>query len=170
MRISRYFTDLMATYVAEIDDLKTDSGGSDVLNARLKDKRSQFAGLMPMMQTNPEMLAVIFHKAIAVKDTKTILSYLSKEPNAFPEWSTISKSVQFQPWAAAFVEQLEATTDGKEFLLTTVMLEYLLSRYEISEDNASHDSDEDSDDDEDSADLNEAGSEWMSEQGFDSHQ
>jgi hypothetical protein len=168
MRISRYFTDLMATYVAEIDDLKTDSGGSDVLDARLKDKRSQFVGLMPMMQTNPEMLAVIFHKAIAVKDTKTILSYLSKEPHEFPEWSTISKSVQFQPWATAFVDKLEATADGEEFLLTTVMLEYLLSRYEISEEQASHDSDDDSDD-EDSADLSEAGNDWMAEQGFDSH-
>jgi hypothetical protein len=170
MRISRYFTDLMATYVAEIDDLKTDSGGGDVLNARLKDKRSQFAGLMPMMQSNPEMLAVIFHKAIAVKDAKTILSYLSKEPHEFPEWSTIASCVQFQPWAAAFVDQLATTADGEEFLLTTVMLEYLLSRYEISEEQASHDNDDDMDDDDDGADLNEAGSEWMAEQGFDSHQ
>jgi len=170
MRISRYFTDLMATYVAEIDDLKTDSGGGDVLNARLKDKRSQFAGLMPMMQTNPEMLAVIFHKAITVKDSKTILSYLSKEPHEFPEWGSIANCVQFQPWAAAYVDQLATTADGEEFLLTTVMLEYLLSRYEISEEQASHDNDDNMDDDEDAADLNEAGSEWMAEQGFDSQQ
>ena len=60
MRISRYFTDLMATYVADINDLKTDSSGEDVLTDRLKDKRSQIPDLMPMIMTNPEMMAVIF--------------------------------------------------------------------------------------------------------------
>jgi hypothetical protein len=165
MRISRYFTELMATYVAEIDDLKTDSGGGDVLKARLKDRRSQIVDLMPMMETNPEMLAVAFHKSIDVKDAKTILNYLSKEPAQFPSWDSVSSSVQFESWAIAPVETLRKAHGGEQFLLTAVMLEYLFSRYEISED---HYEEDDSDDE--SEDLNEAGGQWLSDQGFDSHE
>lgn len=170
MRISRYFTDLMATYVAEIDDLKTDSGGGDVLSARLKDKRSQFLDLLPMMGTNPEMLAVIFHKSVAVKKSKTIISYLSKEPSEFPSWDSVSQSVQFEPWAAGLIENLQTAAGGEEFLLTTVMLEYLYSRYEISENESSEDESEEMDSEDESADLSEAGGQWLSDQGFDSHQ
>ena len=169
MRISRYFTELMATYVAEIDDLKTDSGGSDVLKARLKDRRSQIPDLMPMMESNPEMMAVAFHKSIVVKDAKTILSYLPKEPSAFPSWDSIAPCVQFEPWAASTVEMLKKAEGGEQFLLTTVMLEYMFSRYEVSEDHHQHEDSED-DSDNDSEDLNEAGGQWLSDQGFDSHE
>jgi hypothetical protein len=167
MRISRYFTDLMATYVAEIDDLKTDSGGSDVLKERLKDRRSQIADLMPMMESNPEMMAVAFHKSIVVKDVKAILNYLPKEPSGFPSWDLIAPCVQFEPWATATIAMLKKAEGGEQFLLTTVMLEYMFSRYEVSED---HHQAEESDDDENSEDLNEAGGEWLADQGFDSHE
>jgi hypothetical protein len=139
----------MATYVAEIDDLKTDSGGSDVLKERLKDRRSQIADLMPMMDSNPEMMAVAFHKSIVVKDAKAILSYLPKEPSGFPSWDSIAPCVQFEPWAAATIEMLKKAEGGEQFLLTTVMLEYMFSRYEVSED---HHQAEESDDDENSED------------------
>ncbi len=163
MRISRYFTDLMATYVADIEDMKTDSGGDDVLADRLKEKRSQISDLMPMMNTNPEMLAVVFHRSIKVKKAATILSYLDKEPSKFPSWESISDSVQFQPWATSLVEQLKSNADGEQFLLTAVMLEHLYALYEVSEDAAEEMETEESDD------LAESGNEWMAEQGFDSH-
>ncbi|OIQ91141.1 hypothetical protein GALL_269380 [mine drainage metagenome] len=163
MRISRYFTDLMATYVADIDDLKTDSGGDDVLADRLKEKRSQIPDLMPMINTNPEMMAVIFHRSIKVKKAATILSYLDKEPSKFPSWASIADSVQFQPWASTLVDQLKTEAGGEQFLLTTVMLEHLYALYEVSEDAAEEMEMEESDD------LAESGGEWMAEQGFDSH-
>lgn len=163
MRISRYFTDLMATYVADIEDMKTDSGGDDVLADRLKEKRSQISDLMPMMNTNPEMLAVVFHRSIKVKKAATILSYLDKEPSKFPSWESISDSVQFQPWATSLVEQLKSNADGEQFLLTVVMLEHLYALYEVSEDAAEEMETEESDD------LAESGNEWMAGQGFDSH-
>ena len=163
MRISRYFTDLMATYVADIEDMKTDSGGDDVLADRLKEKRSQIPDLMPMMNTNPEMLAVVFHRSIKVKKAATILSYLDKEPSKFPSWDSISDSVQFQPWATSLVDQLKSDADGEQFLLTAVMLEHLYGLYEVSEDAAEEMETEESDD------LAESGNEWMAEQGFDSH-
>lgn len=163
MRISRYFTDLMATYVADIDDLKTDSSGDDVLIERLKEKRSQIPDLMPMIKTNPEMMAVIFHKSIVIKKPEIIMSYLDKEPAKFPSWVAISSGVQFQPWANDLVEKLKAEAGGEQFLLTTIMLEHLYALYEVSEDAIEEMEAEESDD------LAESGGEWLSEHGFDSH-
>lgn len=163
MRISRYFTDLMATYVADIDDLKTDSGGDDVLTERLKEKRSQIPSLIPMIKTNPEMMAVIFHKSVVIKKPEIIMSYLDKEPAKFPSWEAISSCVQFQPWANDIVIKLKAETGGEQFLLTAVMLEHLYALYEMSEDAIEELEAEESDD------LAESGGEWLSEHGFDSH-
>lgn len=163
MRISRYFTDLMATYVADIEDMKTDSGGDDVLIDRLKEKRAQLPDLMPMMTTNPEMMAVIFHRSIKVKKSAAIMSYIDKEPAAFPSWDSVSASVTFEPWAASLVDKLKAEDGGEQFLLTTVMIEHLYSLYEVSEAAA------DEYESEEAEDLAESGGEWLSEQGFDSH-
>jgi hypothetical protein len=122
-----------------------------------------------MMDSNPEMMAVAFHKSIVVKDAKAILNYLPKEPSGFPSWDSIAPFVQFEPWATATIAMLKKTEGGEQFLLTTVMLEYMFSRYEVSEDH--HQSDEsDDDDDRDSEDLSEAGGEWLADQGFDSHE
>ena len=163
MRISRYFTDLMATYVADINDLKTDSGGEDVLTDRLKDKRSQIPDLMPMIMTNPEMMAVIFHRSIVIKQPKIIMAYIDKEPALFPAWDDISSSVEFQPWACGIVDQLKDEAGGEQFLLTTVMLEHLYALYEASEDAIEEMEGDESDD------LAESGGEWLTEHGFDSH-
>lgn len=163
MRISRYFTDLMATYVADINDFKTDSGGEDVLAERLKEKRSQIPDLMPMIKTNPEMMAVIFHKSVVIKKPEIIMSYLDKEPAMFPAWDDISSSAQFQPWATSIIEKLKVEAGGEHFLLTTVMLEHLYALYEVSEDAIEEMETEESDD------LAESGGEWLSEHGFDSH-
>ena len=60
-------------------------------------------------------------------------------------------------------------SNGISRRLNRVMLEYMFSRYEVSEDH--HQSDEsDDDDDRDSEDLSEAGGEWLADQGFDSHE
>jgi hypothetical protein len=153
----------MATYVADIDDLKTDSGGEDVLTDRLIEKRSQLTDLMPMIKTNPEMLAIIFHRSVIVKNPEVIMSYLDKEPAKFPSWDTISPSIQFQPWSTSLVEKLKSEVGGEHFLLTTVMLEHLYALYEVSEDAIEEMEAEESDD------LAESGGEWLSEHGFDSH-
>lgn len=168
MKISHYFADLRPIYVAEIEDLTTDSGGGDVLNARLKAKRSQISDLLPMMETNPEMLAVAFHKGMTVNNPKTIFRLLAKEPFEFPSWDSVSGSVEFEPWASDLVDMLHATEGGEQFLLTTVALEYLYSLSEASEHlPEERDSDDESDE---SDDLGEAGDQWLSDQGFDSHQ
>jgi hypothetical protein len=153
----------MATYVADIADLKTDSGGEDVLTDRLIEKRSQLADLMPMIKTNPEMLAIIFHRSVIVNKPEVIMSYLDKEPAKFPSWDTISPSVQFQPWSTSLIDKLKTEVGWEHFLLTTVMLEHLYALYELSEDAIEEMEAEESDD------LAESGGEWLSEHGFDSH-
>jgi hypothetical protein len=61
VKLSRFFEDLMAVYNAEIEDLKSDSEGKNVLKARLREKGEQLPLLLPMMDSNPEMLASAFH-------------------------------------------------------------------------------------------------------------
>lgn len=163
MRISRYFTDLMATYIADINDLKTDSSGEDVLTDRLKDKRSQIPDLMPMIITNPEMMAVIFHQSMVIKQPKIIMAYIDKEPAMFPAWDDISSGVQFQPWASGIIDKIKDEAGGEQFLLTTVMLEHLYALYEAREDAIEEMEDDEPDD------LAESGGGWLSEHGFDSH-
>ena len=163
MRISRYFTDLMATYIADINDLKTDSSGEDVLTDRLKDKRSQIPDLIPMIITNPEMMAVIFHQSMVIKQPKIIMAYIDKEPAMFPAWDDISSGVQFQPWASGIIDKIKDEAGGEQFLLSTVMLEHLYALYEASEDAIEEMEDDESDD------LAESGGGWLSEHGFDSH-
>jgi hypothetical protein len=61
MRLSPFFEDLKSAYDAELDDLMTDSAGHDVLAKRLQAKRGQVSQLLPMIECNPEMVAVAFH-------------------------------------------------------------------------------------------------------------
>ena len=168
MKISHYFTDLGSIYEAELDDLKSDSLGSDVLQQRLKSIRSQLTDLLPMMETNPEMLAVAFHAGINVTDAKPILRILAKEPSEFPAWDDVAQCVEFEPWAEELVDTVQAADGWEQFLLTTVALEYL----HALAGNAVHEpaeSESDEDMDEDSDDLNEAGDQWLADQGFESN-
>ena len=61
MSVSAFFRTLRTSYQAELDDLASDSEGRDVLRKRLAQKRSQMAFLQQMMETAPEMVAVVFH-------------------------------------------------------------------------------------------------------------
>ena len=57
-KLSRYFANLTSSYNAELDDLRTDSEGNNVLKARLAKKREQVPQLLMMMECAPEMVAV----------------------------------------------------------------------------------------------------------------
>ena len=54
MKLSRYFANLSQTYQAELDDLKTDSEGKNVLEARLAKKREQVPQLLMMLSFSPQ--------------------------------------------------------------------------------------------------------------------
>ena len=50
---SFYFEDIFERYAAEIDDLRSDSEGKDVLRKRLRDKHKEFAFLLSMISSAP---------------------------------------------------------------------------------------------------------------------
>lgn len=198
MKFSRYFQDLMLVYKAELDDLRSDSEGKDVLRHRLKEKREQLPFLLPMMESNPEMLASAFHGAFLFMNPLIFEALVSKEANKLPAWKSLSASVKLESWAEKLAQLVLADPAGNTFLVTAACLEYLSRSQKTrgatssigddvtDEDGQEHDGDEDErlhengdldgnygrhgrddGDDGDDMDLEEAGADWLAEQGFD---
>ncbi|MFC0348543.1 hypothetical protein [Undibacterium danionis] len=194
MRFSRYFQELMLAYKAELDDLRSDSEGKDVMRHRLKEKREQLAYLLPMMGSNPEMLAPAFHNAFLFMNPLSFESLSSKEANKLPSWKSLSSAVKLEPWAEKMAQMVLVEPDGDAFMVTAACLEYLsrshhtraLAASSVDDDNEENQQDEDTElhengdldgnygrhgrddgDDGDDVDLEEAGADWLAEQGFD---
>lgn len=191
MKFSRYFQELMLVYKAELDDLRTDSEGKDVMRHRLKEKREQLPFLLPMMAENPEMLATAFHGAFLFMNPLSFENLASKEGNKLPSWKSLAAAVKLEPWADKLAKLVLAEEEGDRFLVTAACLEYLSRSHHTrasaaaeQDDNEDQDeqdeSHEDSDldgnygrhgrddgDDGDDVDLEEAGADWLAEQGFD---
>lgn len=196
MKFSRFFEDLISVYNAELEDLRTDSEGKDILKSRLKEKHEQFPFLLPMMGSNPEMLAVAFHGGFRFMNPLVMESLASKEPNKHPSWKELSATVKLEPWAEKLSQIVLQDASGDAFLVVAACLEYLnksnKSRQASPSNSLDEEEDKDSDDegsdelkengdldgnygrhgrddgdDGDDYDLAEAGSEWLVEQGFD---
>ena len=180
MSISPFFRTLRSAYQAEIDDLTSDSEGRDVLRKRLAEKRKELGFLVQMMEISPEMVAVVFHQGFKFKLPAVMEQLLQSEPEDLPEWDTLGDAVQLQPWAEALTPVILKQPMGAWFLSVAAALEYMYGKPgaggAASQDEA-QDEDEDKDDDRDSAfgdeDADdarlreEAGADWMAEQGFD---
>lgn len=194
MKLSRYFQELMSAYKAELDDMRTDSEGKDVLRHRLKAKREQLPFLIAMMGENPEMLAPAFHGAFMFMNPLSFETLISKEANKLPSWKSLSNAVKVEPWADRMVKEVLADEAGDRFMVTAACLEYLSRSHqtkaralpESSSDEDDEDQGEEFDDreesdvdghygrygrddgdDGDDRDLEEAGADWLAEQGFD---
>ena len=196
MKTSRYFANLISSYQAELDDLRTDSEGNNVLKARLAKKREQVPQLLMMMQSAPEMVAVAFHGGFTFSQTSTLESLVTKELNRLPAWASVQRAVVIEPWAESLVRTVLTDPDGESFLVTTLGLEFLQQhgneRRAPSSDDAQGDAStapgeeqepEDTDDghegrlnsddlvaDEGEStefDLDKAGADWLAAQGFD---
>ena len=201
MNLSPYFEALHSAYSAEIDDLKTDSEGKNVLARRLTEKRSQFAELMPMIAFAPEMVAPAFHGGVRFDDPHAMTLLSSAEPEDFPEWDEIRQCVGFEPWADKLLPTVLAEPGAEHFLLTMVCLEFLhakdnergglrfANKATAASEEDQHDEDQHADqggldddegldgsserrdeergDGDDAPDLDQAGADWMAEQGFD---
>ncbi len=194
MKISRFFEDLMPLYKAELEDLKSDSEGKNVLKARLREKAEQLPMLLPMMASNPEMLAVAFHQGFIFMNPLTFESLSTKEANKLPSWKTLSAAVKLEPWAEPLSRIVLKDPDGEAFLVIAAALEYLnrsqatrklgASDAQGNEDEEANEENEelkengdldgqygrhgrDDGDDGDDYDLGEAGADWLAEQGFD---
>lgn len=172
MSLSYFFEDLSKAYTAELEDLHSDSDGNDVLERRLKDKRGQFAALMPMIEVAPEMVAVAFHGGIHFVDQQAMYLLAGTEPNDFPGWSELAPTVEFSSLVQPLVDQALGEQGGERFMITAICLEYLHGKASGSQrrviDDEEHDEGENGREDEDEeSDLDEAGASWMAEQGFD---
>lgn len=193
MKLSRYFHELMLVYKAELDDLRTDSEGKDVLRRRLKEKREQLPFLLPMMEENPEMLLSAFHDAFLFMNPLSLEKLTSKEARQLPAWKSLAAAVKLEPWADQLAQLVLAEPGGDVFMVSAACIEYLSRSHhsraqvqqsaevdenaEEDEHDNQHDSEDfdghygrhgrDDGDDGDDMDLEEAGADWLAEQGFD---
>jgi hypothetical protein len=125
LALSRFFSELKLAYDAELDDLRSDSEGNNVLNARLTQKRQQVPQLLMMLQSNPEMVAVAFHGGITFKNTMALESLITKDVSKFPAWATLKSALVLEPWAQKLADVVLTDPEGATFLTTMAGLEYL---------------------------------------------
>lgn len=178
MNKSRYFSDLLQSYNDEIDDLVTDSEGKSVLQKRLNDKRGAIDTILPMIEFSPEMVSVVFYGAFGFMSSEVMQQLVLNEPDdaGFLSWSALKPELTIAGWAEPLIELSLKAQGGDTFLVSTAALEYLRSKGSAAtsasgrdgekEQDGHADDGEESGDDED-RDLNEAGADWLAEQGFD---
>jgi len=180
MRTSSFFGQLRSAYASEIDDMTFDSEGKNVLRQRLAARRKELTFLRQMMELSPEMVSVVFHQGFRFKNPALMEHVLSLESDEFPAWDTLSDAITLEPWAQQLADELCKEPMGEWLLTVAAGLEYLFAKPErTSAKDHSEDDDEDSEigengehdgEDEEEKDARareEAGQDWMVEQGFD---
>lgn len=189
MNISPFFVDLRSAYQSEMDDLRFDSEGRDVLRQRLTEKRKEIDFLLQMMALSPEMVAVIFHQAFAFRLPAVLDNLLSHEADELPEWSRVAEGLTLAPWAQELAQVVLEAPGGEWFLTVAAALEYMHGRpdtaaaaqnddeFDDDEDDDMDDgsddqlemtsSDEDGDQNSNDKARREAGADWLAGQGFD---
>jgi hypothetical protein len=192
MSTSAFFHQLRSAYQAELDDLRTDSEGRDVMKKRLSEKRAEMSFLVKMMETSPEMVAVVLHQAFRFNSPAVMDHVLAQDADELPQWYSISETVEVALWARELVQTILKEPLGERFMTIATALEYMhsrpltaqeraqLDRAEDGEEdgeedrddvrNERHDDNHTEDHDEEEADARareEAGNDWMVEQGFD---
>jgi hypothetical protein len=186
MKITPFFVDLHAAYLAELDDLSLDSEQNNVLARRLADKRKQMAFLVQMMEMSPEMVAVVFHGAFEFRLPAVMDDLLGQQAENFPQWAFVTDSVRLAPWAEPLAAVVLKEPQGEWFMTVAAALEYMASRSAAAGASASRDEAEDDDSeqddgqdddqrddqdegaqDADSRAAREAGADWLVAQGFD---
>jgi hypothetical protein len=185
MNISSFFLDLRSAYQAEIDDLTYDSEGGDVLRQRLGERRKELGFLIGMMQTAPEMVAVVFHRGFSFKLPAVMDHLLSQEADEFPDWSSLADAVQLSPWAQDLSKLILKEPMGDWFMTVAAALDYMHHKHDAKM--AAHHAQADTADDEhghdehdehrkvkhsdeegsDTRTREEANAEWLEQQGFD---
>lgn len=184
MKLSPFFIGLRSAYQSELDDLSFDSEGRNVLRQRLADKRKELNFLLQMMEISPEMVAVIFHQGFRFPLPAAMDDLLTHESDEFPDWDSLSDAIQMTPWAQDLARVVLNEPMGEWFLTLAAGLEYMYSK-PVSLPAGSNADDADGEDEEDDQDKDnysdeldseeladarareEAGADWMVEQGFD---
>lgn len=183
MAISPFFRQLQTGYQAELDDLCSDSEGKDVLRKRLAEKRKEIGFLVQMIELSPEMVAVVLHQAFTFTKPAVMDHLLSLESDELLPWDALQDAVKLAPWAQPLQAKIAAEPMGEWFMVVAAALEYMHSRpmasalSNRSDDAEDEDADgandrdnptEDHDEEEQEARAREeAGNNWLADQGFD---
>ena len=182
MSVSPFFKHLRNSYQAEMDDLTSDSEGKDVLKKRLAEKRKEIGFLTQMIELSPEMVAVIFHSAFKFKLPAVMDDLLTFESDELPDWETLADVVLLADWAHEPAKAILKEPRGEWFMTVAAALEYMygkkthrpaLHEHDEDDNNEDHDGGADYDSEHDRQEAKEAkaredaGQDWMVEQGFD---
>ncbi len=170
MSLSPYFRHLKSAYAAELDDMRTDSDGKNVLDKRLAQRRKELKFLVAMLETCPEMVATAFHKGFRFGSNapaKAAMEHvISHESDELPDWDTISHAFTMEAWTKPLVEIVMQDPLGEWFLTVAAGLEYLNQNHHHAP-TANDEADDESEASDDDADTPDAGEQWLMEQGFD---
>jgi hypothetical protein len=170
MKLSRYFANHARAYDAEMDDLVSDSEGKNVLERRLKEKRSQLDFLVVMMDDSPEMLAAAFHQGFRFPSAKAMDLLVALEPEEFPDWDQLAATITLAPWAVPLAARVLREPTGEIFMVVAACLEYLYTRADDRGAPVEGDDEDEEDidpEEQEARDREDAGATWMEEQGFD---
>ncbi len=185
MSTSPFFHNLGTAYQAELDDLSFDSEGRDVLRQRLADKRRELGFLRQMIELSPEMVAVVFHRGFHVKNPQAMEQLIGQASEQLPSWDSLADVVALQTWALPMGLEILKEPMGSWFLTVAAGLEYLYGKPGKAPMSAADDEDADNDTDRDRSDdrhadgdgdsddghdddaRQEAGEDWLVDQGFD---
>jgi hypothetical protein len=173
MKSSPYLSNLLKDYRTEIHDLRFDSEGNDILNARLADKKSEFRGLLPMMAFEPLMVAATFHGGIKFGNSAAMESVVLCSPGGFPIWSGVAEHLTIDLSLESLVDLALAEKGGDEFMTIAACLQFLDAEPDQSSERSEHQDpdpsqdsgDGDGDDEYTTSQAN--GEDWLSSQGFD---
>lgn len=192
MHLSPFFHNLRSAYVAELEDQSHDSDGVLVLQQRLAQRRQELAFLVHMIELSPEMVSVVFHKAFTFSSPMAMEQLLGCEPEDLPAWDSLTDTIGVAPWAHAMVRTVRAQPAGDWFMTVAAASEYMLGMagaavarptHDEDDENARDDNHANHDNADQSDDLDylsadddtridaqgreEAGADWLAEQGFD---
>lgn len=180
MSLSPFFHHLRSAYQAELDDLTSDSEGSNILTKKLAERRKELKFLLSMLELSPEMVAVVFHQGFRFKRPAVMEELVRQESEDLPEWDSLADAVELAPWAHTLAQQVLQQPAGAWFMSVAAALEYLLNkpdaRFAAADETDDEEDDRDDierdpegmDEDERQSRVNEEeGAAWMVEQGFD---
>ena len=189
MSISPFFQQLRSGYQAELDDLTSDTEGKDVLRKRLAEKRKEIGFLVQMMESSPEMVAVVLHQSFKFTKPAVLEHLLTLDSDELLTWDALQDAVQIAPASQSVVDTITAEPMGEWFMVVAAALEYMHNRPARSDERV-HSDDEDLDGEEDRDEVREhrhddnhtedhdeeeqearareeAGNDWLVDQGFD---
>ena len=166
MFLSPFFYHLHSAYSAELQDLALDTEGTHVLGQRIAQRREELDFLLTMLETSPKMVAVLFHQGFQFHNPARMEHLLTLEPEDLPDWGSLAEDVGLAHWTRPLVDAVRAQPQGDWFLTVAAALEYWQLRQEQLEAEVVDADGDVSDEERLEREREQAGADWLAEQGF----